>query len=67
MSKEQAVNSVNYMLSTLNKKGIKEYAAWFLYYHSMEYTMINLLTEDQIRHCYIVIKDIATKREHRKK
>jgi hypothetical protein len=67
MNKESAVESVNYILSTLNKKGVREYAAWFLYYHSMEYTMINLLTEDQIRHCYIVAQDIASKTKYRKK
>jgi hypothetical protein len=65
-NKNVIIDGVNYAYSKLNRKGTKEFKAWFTYYFNMEYSMINLLTEDQVRHCYIVIRDIAAKKEFRK-
>jgi hypothetical protein len=63
--KETLVESVNFKLSKLNEDGVKEYKAWFLYYFNMGAELINLLTEDQIQHCYIVLKDMVRRKELR--
>ena len=64
--KEKLVDSVFYHLAKVNDDGLKEFAAWFKYYFNMEYVLINLLTEEQVRHCYVVIQDLAAKKEFRK-
>ena len=65
-NKDITIDAIKFAYSKLNRKGTREFKAWFVYYFSMEYSMINLLAEDQVRHCYIVIKDIAAKKEFRK-
>ena len=65
-NKDLTISAIEHAYSKLNRKGTREFKAWFAYFYSMEYSMINLLTEDQVRHCYIVIQDLATKKELRK-
>jgi hypothetical protein len=65
-NKDVIIDAIKHAYSKLNRKGAREFKTWFTYYFSMEYSMINLLDEDQVRHCYIVIKDIAAKKEFRK-
>jgi hypothetical protein len=65
-NKDIIIDAIKFAYSKLNRKGTREFKAWFVYYFSMEYSMINLLAEDQVRHCYIVIQDIAAKKEFRK-
>lgn len=60
--KDKLVKAVEYNLLKLNTKGRKEYNAWFMYYFDMGAELINLLTEDQVRHCYIVVQNLATRR-----
>jgi hypothetical protein len=61
--KDKLVEAINYNLFKLNTKGKKEYKAWFLYYFNMGAELINLLTEDQVLHCYIVIQDMTRRKE----
>jgi hypothetical protein len=65
-NKDITIDAIKFAYSKLNRKGTREFKAWFVYYFSMEYSMINLLAEDQVRHCYIVIQDIAAKKGFRK-
>jgi len=60
--KDKLVKAVEYNLLKLNRKGKKEYNAWFLYYFDIGAEPINLLTEDQLRRCYIFIQNLATRR-----
>jgi hypothetical protein len=63
--KEKLVKRINHYISKVNDKGLKEYAAWFKYYHSMDYVLINLLDENKIKHCLFIAKDIASNKEFR--
>jgi hypothetical protein len=65
-NKGLTISAIKHAYSKLNRKGTKEFKAWFIYFYSIEYSMINLLAEDQVRHCYIVIQDLAAKKEFRK-
>jgi hypothetical protein len=65
-NKDIIIDAIKFAYSKLNRKGTREFKAWFTYYFTMEYSMINLLAEDQVRHCYIVIRDIAAKKGFRK-
>lgn len=65
-NKDLTISAIQHAYSKLNRKGTKEFKAWFIYFYSMEYSMINLLTEEQVRHCYVVIQDLAAKKEFRK-
>jgi len=66
-NKDIVLSAIQHAYSKLNRKGTREFKTWFIYFYSMEYSMIKLLTEDQVRHCYVVIQDIAAKKEFRKK
>jgi hypothetical protein len=65
-NKDITIDAIKFAYSKLNRKGTREFKTWFTYYFNMEYSMINLLAEDQVRHCYIVIQDIAAKKGFRK-
>ena len=60
--KDTLVKAIDHNLSKLNAKGKREYQAWFLYYFSMGAELINLLTEDEVGKCYVVVKNLSTKR-----
>lgn len=65
-SKDLTISAIKHAYTKLNRKGTREFKAWFIYFYSMKYSMINLLTEEQVRHCYIIIQDYAAKKEFRK-
>lgn len=64
-NKDLIISAIKHAYSKLNRKGTKEFKSWFIYFYSMEYSMINLLTEEQVLHCYVVIQDLAAKKEFR--
>lgn len=63
--KDTLVKAIEHNLCKLNTKGKKEYNAWFLYYFNMGAELINLLTEDEVGKCYVVVKNLSTKKRLR--